>query len=364
MKKILSICVLLGLLVTSRSYAVPQLFGAAGECNLAFSSCTVIPLSPTVLCSVSCVTLSSPSFTDSNRFWGTTGTGCRTSSNGGSTWGNCTTQPLSSGGQEQYAGASDGSVIAIGQVALTCTVKRSTDNGSNWTTVYTAAYTAIICGGAVTGGTRLKCLSDGRCTFATLNGTTFFPVVLESIDNGQSWVSSGFGAAGTNPISLAWNGVVGIGTSNTLRSLRYIAGSWGQGSAGFAGCGTISGSVVYNNAAYGLCKDPTVGSTAVRLMTSDGALFQTLTLPDAQTGGGVGILAYGWTTNILYVVTAVNTSPQALGIWVSRDNGVTFVKIFQTATSTNSMSANSDIFATNGCIYFSGGTSPVFVRIC
>lgn len=363
MKKILSICVLLGLLVTSRSYAVPQLFGATGECNLAFSGCTVIPLSPTILCSVSCVNLSSPSFIDSDRFWGTTGTGCRTSLNGGMTWAACTTQPLSSGGQEQYAGASDGSVIAIGQVATTCTVKRSTDNGSNWTTVYTAASTAIICGGAISGGSRLKCLSDARCTFSTGHGVTGVPIALESTDNGQTWVSSVYGAAGINPISMAWDGSAGISTSNTLRSGKYAAG-WSQGALAFAGCGTISGSVVYNNAAYGLCKDPTVGSTAVRLMTPDGVLFKTLTLPGAQTGAGVGILAFGWATNVIYVVTAVNTSPQALGVWVSKDNGASFTLIYQTPTTTNSMQANSDIFAANGCIYFSGGISAVFVRIC
>lgn len=364
MKKILYLVLLFMMLSVPNSDSAFKIIGVSVECDTSFAGCIPIPLSPTLLCSVSCSNLTSPSFTDSNRFWGTIGTGCRTSLNGGMTWVACTTQPLSSGAQEQYAGAEDGSVIAIGQVATTCTVKRSTDNGANWTTVYTAPSTAIICGGAISGGSRLKCLSDGRCTFATSNGSTNFPVVLESEDNGQTWVSSSFGSAGTNPISFAWNGGVGIGTANTLRSLKYTAGSWGQGAAGFAGCGTISGSVVYNSAAYGLCKDPTVASTAVRLMTPDGVLFKTLTLPGAQTGVGVGILAFGWATNVIYVVTAVNTSPQALGVWVSKDNGASFTLIYQTPTTTNSMQANSDIFAANGCIYFSGGVSAVFVKIC
>jgi hypothetical protein len=365
MKKLLwaVVIVCISLIGVSQSEAIKSIVGVSSECDSTNTGCIPIPLANTTICSAGCTTLTAKSFTDANRFWGGTSS-CRTSTDGGATWGNCTTQPLSSGAQENYAEASDGSVIAIGQVTTTCTVKRSTDQGANWTTVYTAASTAIACGGAVTGGYRLICLSDARCTFSTVHGTTSVPIALESTDNGQTWVPTTYGAVATSFVSMAWDGSAGIATSNGLRSGKYAAG-WSQGAAAFASCGTISGSVVYNGVGYGLCKD-TGTNEIYRMMTADGALFKAITLPGVYQSSGVGILAYSVGTNTLHVVAnvAVTAGSLPIGVWVSRDDGVTFTKVYTSPQTVNSMGSQSSIFYTNGCVYYSGGVGTVFNKVC
>jgi len=349
---------------TAGNSTVINLYGAVSACDASSPGCVNIPLTVVALCGpgVGCPNLSAPSFTDTNRFWGGGGTSCRTSNNGGSVWGNCTTQPLSSGAMEHYAGAGDGSVIVVGQIGVTCTIKRSTDNASNWTTVFTNG-SNIGCGGALSGGSRLKCLSDGNCNFLFNNTNTNLPGLLSSSDNGQSWALTTVGVAGNNPISLAWNGSTGILTSNTLRSLKY-AGGWSQGTAAFASCGNISGSVIFNGAAYGICK--ALGTNEqYRLMTPDGALFSTVTLPGAFQTASVGALAFSPVNNVIYFIASANTTPSlALSVWASRDGGGSFVRLYTSPTSLNQLGTGSDIFFSNGCLYFSGGGSAMFGRVC
>jgi hypothetical protein len=362
--------VVIGLLLlvgVTKSEAVFSVVGASGACDTTLVGCQPIPLTVSALCGplAGCPNLSAQSFTDVNRFWGGGGSTCRTSSNGGVTWAACTTSPgLTGGAMQHYAGASDGSVIGVGQIGTTCTIKRSVDNASNWVTVYSNAV-SIGCGAGTNGGTLVKCINDGQCNFLFNNTNTNLPGLIASTDNGQNWVLTTVGVAANVPMSLAWDGTAGILTSNTLRSLKYTGGAWSQGTAQFAGCGIISGSVVYNGVGYGLCKAIGVNED-YRLMTADGALFKTITLPGAFTGGGgIGVLAFSVQTNQLYVIANAATTPAiGLGIWVSRDDGVSFTQIYTSSQLLNSMTQNNDIFFSNGCVYFSGGTGPMFGKIC
>jgi len=361
-----ALVVILSLLGIVSSEAVVKVAGITSQCDTTNSGCFTIPLQGTILCGpgATCPTQAAPSFTNSNRFWGGGGSSCRTSSDGGTTWANCATQPLSSGGQEQYAGSSDGGVIAIGDLAGTCTIKKSTDNASNWSTVYSSVTAG--CGGALTGGSKLKCLSDGRCDFVFVNGSTFLPNVLHSDNDGNTWgLTVNGGTVTSSYLSMAWDGTAGIVTANTFRSEKYTSGVWSEGAAAFAGCGTISGSVVYNGVGYGLCKDP--GTNEIfRIMTADGALFKNITLTGIIQSG-IPALAYSVGTDILYVMAPMNTAPSAtVAVFVSRDNGVSFGKIFESPQSINSMTNRGDVFFANGCIYWSvlGGGSPMFMKIC
>jgi hypothetical protein len=101
-------------------------------------------------------------------------------------------------------------------------------------------------------------------------------------------------------------------------------------------------------------------------MTADGALFKTMTLPGAFTGGGVNAaLGFSVATNNLYIIANANTTPSlGLGIWVSRDDGASFIQIYTSSIALNSLGQNSDIFYSGGCIYFSGGGGPMFGKIC
>jgi len=352
------------LLCASSSEAISRQAGVNSQCDTSIPTCYPIPLQTTILCGpgITCPTLSSASFVDTNRFWDGR-ISCRTSTDGGVTWVNCGTQPFSSGGQEVYAGTSDGHVIGIADLGGTCTIKKSTDNGTNWSTVFTAVVSG--CGGALDGGTRLKCLIDGRCDFVFVDGASS-PQLLHSDNNGDSWTRTTIGGlASGSYISMAWDGTVGVVTANTLRPEYYTGGVWSQGTA-YAACGTISGSVIYNNVAYGICKQ-TGTSENYRLMSPvTGALFKTITLPGVLTIDGVA-LAFSISQNSIYVIAAANTTPSlAIGIWVSRDDGVTFAKIFESPQSINGMSNAGDIYFTNGCIYASmlGGSSSMFLKIC
>lgn len=362
-RALLSICLVVLLLCVPKSHAVSVIFGTAGECNLSFSGCTTIPLTPTLLCgpSASCPIMLAPSFVSASRFWGNTGSGCKTSTDGAQTWANCTTAPLSSGAMEHISSAADGSVIVAGSVGVTCTIVKSTDNGVTWNTVYSNV-AVNGCGGAVSGSNRLICLSDDRCTFLFMNSTSGLPAALESTDDGDTWALSTVGVAGNVPRSMAWDGTSGIMTSNTLRGLTYTGGVWAQGTAGIAGCTFITGSVVYNSSGYGLCY---ASVENYEMHDANGALFKTITLPGALLTGGASY-AQSIATNVLYVAanSYVASGNVPVGIWVSRDNGVSFVKIYTTPIGTNSSSTTGSAFFANGCVYFSVGTTAAIVKIC
>lgn len=369
MKKLIIGLVLgiISLVGVQSSDAVKNIVGIQATCDSTLSGCNPIPLAVTLLCGPgSCPKLSAPSFTSSTRFWGTgglLGNQCLTSNDGGATWGTCATQPLSSGAQEQYAGASDGSVIAIGQNGVTCNIYKSTDNGTTWVNKYTNGGN-IGCGGGVAGGSRLKCISTGSCVFGFDNTATGVPGFLTSTDNGNSWSLTGAGVASNGPMSLVWDGTIGLeGPTSTLRAMSY-AGSWSQGAAGYAGCSS-SGAMIYNNIPYSLCKDTGVNAN-YQFRTADGALFKTIVLPNGvtSTGGATGVLGWSVGTNIMYIVAGANTSPIAVGVWLSRDGGTTFNQLYQSSTGTNNMVAG-DIYFANSCIYFSTGSgSQIFAKIC
>lgn len=367
MGAVVAIATLVGI---SASEAVKRV-GASGQCDTSISGCFSIPLQTTVLCGpgAGCPALSAPGYIDgvvnTNRWWGGTGAACRTSTDGGTTWANCTTQPLNSGSQEFYAGSSDGGVIATGDLAGTCTIKKSIDNGANWSTVYSNA-SLPGCGGALSGGTRLKCLSDSRCDFVFVNSTTTFPNVLHSSNDGQTWALTANGGIGTTAyLSMAWDGTTGVVSANTFRPEYYASGTWAEGVA-YTGCGLISGSMIYNGIGYGICRD-TVANEKFKLVDPvTGVPFKTVTLPGViQTG--VPALGYSVATNNLYMIAPLNTAPaSAIGVFVSRDDGASFVNIFTSSQGINSMTNRGDITGAGGCIYFSvlGGGPTMFAKIC
>jgi hypothetical protein len=366
MKKwILVVIVVCSLVGISSSEAIIKTAGMASQCDTANAGCFSVPLQASVLCgpAASCPNVAMPSLTNANRFWGGTGSSCRTSSDGGTTWANCTTQPLSSGSRENYAGTSDGSVIAIGQVGATCTIKRSIDNAANWTTVFTNA--VLGCNANGNSGSTVQCLSDGQCDFVFTDGAGL-PRVLHSDDDGQNWTLTTNGAVATSTFTtLAWDGINGVVTSNGSRGEKYSSGLWTQGGGAIAGCDSISGAVVWNSVGYQLCNTNGTGE-GFQLRNTDGTLITSITLPGANQTGANPIYMVALNGSTLYAVTNVVPSPVQLplGIWLSRDAGVSFTKIFTSSSGVNSINTISNMFTANGCIYFSGGSSAMFVKVC
>ena len=339
------------------------IFGANGECDTTLAGCQVIPLSLSTLCTVSCAVRVSPSLTSATRMWGASGYGgsglCMTSIDGGASWAACTSQPFTTGSVELYAGAADGSVIAVGSPTgpTTCTIRRSTDNGTNWSDVFTQLGN---CSPASIEGQYLFCLSSGICELSSFTGGVGLTVIRSS-NNGQSWIADAAIADGSGCIhaGASWNDSVGItvpeatgcgggGVADTAAADVWTASTIWNGTQG-----DCWGTTVLNGVGRGIC----FAATNYTLRNSTGALVSNLTIPNvlaALDSGGVAVSPFADTT---YFFASTATT---IGVWVSRDSMSTFTQL---GDIVGSMRGGNAFFA-NGCVYFSGGTAARFAKIC
>lgn len=357
---LLSVCV-------GNSDAVMKIVGLTGECNLAFSGCTVIPLTPTTLCTVSCAQQTSFSFTDANRFWGasTTGVGsCLTSTNGGIAWGACASQPFTTGNREFYAGTPDGGVIAVGTTTgpTTCTIKKSTNNGTTWSTVFTAL---VQCTSGTLEGQRLYCLSDGNCEFIGWDASTV--TIYRSSNSGDSWVAGETTTGGNCAISsVAWNGTAGIIPSqNTGCGGGFIAKAgvaasdvWTTSAVWNGTQGDCWGSVVFAGVGRAICQ---VTSADYVMYSSAGAVVNTLVLPNVLKTIDTGGTSISPFSGVMYMVATKSTG--GIGIWVSRDSLASFTQIGSFSGGGAGPRGGNTFFA-NGCIYFTTGVTAMFGKVC
>jgi len=357
----------------SEGVTINKIVGIASSCDNS-EGCIPIPLVVSSLCTAvqTCPLLSAPSYTDSLRFWGTGGTagiGCRTSIDGGATWGACASEPFGLGAKEHYAGAADGGVIAISQIAGDCVVRRSEDNAASWTTVFTFTMAAG-CGGPISGGTLLKCFPDGECSHIATNTTNGQCTILNSTSSGTagSWTAGITTAAcfGGTVVGASYDGDDGIMTQSgmTLVTGFFTAtgfAGWGISALWPTGVGSCWGSVVLSLVARAICYN--TGDANYRLRDVNGVVVRDLVMPNAflaMNNGGLG-MSIG-DTNVLYVV-ATSNNPSAIGVWASRDGGVSFGRIGTVGPGVSIREG--DIFFANGCIYFSGGViTPVFAKVC
>lgn len=358
-----SIALIVALASSACADSVTHILGSAGYKE---------PLgTPVILCQnpTTCERRTSPSFTSINRVWGGTAS-CRTSTNEGQAWANCTTQPLSSGGQEFYAEASDGSVLGVGRpAAKLCVIKRSTDNAATWATVFDSA--TLTCGGAVSGGTMLKCISGGRCVFVFRDTATGKANVLETTDSGQTWtvVFTSAAAFGVGPGNLTWDGTLGIAPPASVtagdKSIYSLgASTWVVSTAWPVDGETCWGSFIMRADLFAMCYNT---ARKYHVRNKVGTVINNAWFPNPTLSGNSGGISLSPRTGIVYsIVSDVPPSGAAtMGVHVSQDSGVTFNKMIETAP-TNGVSAG-DMWQSpvSGCYYTSGGsTQPAFVRIC
>ena len=374
MKKYLIVIVLVILSaigIQADAQAPRRIVGTAGECDTTVVGCQLIPLTVTTLCTVSCTRLSAPSLTDSSRMWGNDTSNCRTSTDGGSTWGNCTTNPDASN-LYNMAGAADGGVLAAGMSGGSCIIKRSTNNASTWTTVFSSTFGGLAnCGtGGVVGGTRLKCAINGKCEL-TFTDVGNIAQTIQSTDSGVTWVATALTNVVYNPLSLSFDGTVGISNPDTpngvnnYKAFVYSSSAWSL-SVLWPSLTRCYPSMIINGTSYAVCQ--TGVTTVYTLRNTAGTLVNTWTLPGAFAGGTAGAIGTGWyTSNAAYTITNDDTSAGArIGVWVTREAFAdqSLVRIF-TGPASLAMTNQADIFSANGCIYFSAGSvTPIFAKIC
>jgi len=375
MKKLLIgllLVVLCGIGISTDAAGPSRIVGLSSECDTNNIGCIVIPLTMSTLCTgATCPFRSSFSYTDSTRFWGSVGSGtgaCITSTNGGTTWNACTAQPFVTGANELYAGASDGSVIALGTTTgpTTCTFRRSTDNAVNWSTTFTLA---VDCNPGNNEGQYLYCLNNGICEAALNNSNLNTFRIFRSSDNGQNWTTGETGSAscGTGAGSV-WNGSSGIipsmdpgcGGGNLATAFNAVTDTWTVSTAWTGTQGSCWGQVIISNVGYASCGS----AITYGFYTSTGATFRTFVLPGATLAVNNGGVAFALDSTVIYVF-ATATVPAGIGAYVSRDAGVTFGRLGTETSGGGAGIRGGNAFFANGCVYWSGGTTTRrFAKIC
>ena len=369
-KWMISLCVLMFFMcmpvLKSDAVSVQSVIGSSIACDPNLSGCQPFPSQVSILCVSNCPIRTSFAWTNSSRFWGTDGItgGCATSIDGGTTWGLCTTQPYAAAGRELYAGTADGSVIAVeGVNPVLCTIKRSINNGTSWSTVFT---TATNCG-STTGleGQWLYCLSDGRCELSSAQTGT--AMIYRSSDNGQNWSIGETASIGNcSSVGSVWNGSVGInpseqtgcGGGNIAKAYVAVGDTWTASIVWTGAQGNCWGPVIYNGSGRVVCAN----GTTYAMYNGDGSLVSNITLPGTDPTIDTGGPAYSIGTNTLYVLATKSVG--GLGIYASRNNLTSFTLISSYAPVGI---RGGNMFGANGCIYFTfggAGANLRFGKIC
>jgi hypothetical protein len=213
--------------------AVNATLGASVECNPALATCLDFPTSFSFLCNgtggiLDCPQFFAPDWADTTglRFFGITNRTnpprCVQSTDGGSTFGLCPSNPFSAAVDifgAFFTVSSDGSLLAAAQDAPdNCIIRRSTNYGTSWATVYTDATAGVSCGigfGSPTTN-NIHCASTGGyCVLVGRDGV-FDVWAIYSTDNGLNWTK---GVAFT---LVNGNGQVSVKTDGTRGSLTRL----------------------------------------------------------------------------------------------------------------------------------------------
>lgn len=352
----------------SQSAVVSKIVGLVGECDTNNSGCFPIPTTFTSLCVASCPVASQPSLLVSTRFWGNNGTLCKLSTDGGGTWSTCVSNPFT--GAVNVAEAADGAVIGVDTEGVNvCTIRRSIDLGVNWAIVFTKA--GVNCTGASGYGSLLRCRIDGKCILPFYNSVSSTCLTYTSTDNGQNWSEGLAGVACSigDATSTSWNGAIGGVVSRvhlgTQQAWNTVDGNLWVISANWPTNIICPGSMILGSALHSICWNNPAGTWNLR--NSAGVSVRAVTFPGAFSAANNGPMEFAIGVNTIYVLLPVTKPAGSLpiGIWVSRDTGVSFTLIAETATGVNSMNGG-DIYRSEltGCIYFSAGTTPMFGKIC
>jgi hypothetical protein len=379
MKKILLtlLLVLIGI-SQSNSATVNRIVGLNADCGTA---CQPIPLSVTILCQSPsfCSRVVAPDWTNEQRFYGTDGTNCRVSNDGGFTWSNCVSNPSTTAIYQAYAVARDGSIIAMGDDQLVLRVKRSTDGAVTWSTVFETSNrdNAV---SPISPNVKLRCSRYSDICVYPYADTNSIPRVLMSTNNGVTWTEISLG--GINAISYErgpfvltssptseigmWFPIASDGFNN-YKPLLFTNGIWSLGSIIPTTTGGLCNwDYVINGNRRAICH---VGSSGItyEVRNEAGTVINTFTLPDVPSDNGANTIGLSISVRPTGIWLLRGTASGRTGLWVSNDSGVSFVKIFETDTAGFGIGNQGSIYeGVNGCIYASWvvpGSSTV-IRVC
>jgi len=388
-------------------YAVPAqtsvqaVYGGALTCDPALVTCGAFPVSGAFLCNgtggiLDCPQWFAPDFADTTglRFFGITNRTnpprCVQSTDGGTVWGLCPSNPFVAAVDilgAFFTVASDGSLLsAAEQGANNCIIRRSTDYGISWATVYTDTTAGVSCGvgfGSPTTNNMHCAQTGGYCVTVGRDGA-FDLWAIYSTDNGLNWTK---GVAftivnGNAQVSVKTNGANG---SLTRLAVNYggaqplgeqIVSDWDNTGAtplpvGATGTGASGAAAFLFNGVESVILGPvnvpvTVHSryTIAGGVPVEAAQFIPAGAPAFANGPNFMAHSFG---SIGYFITR-NIATTTVNIYMTLDSFDT-VTLTQSLTPATALIANccvGDIHTWNGKIYFTGagvGSTAWLIRI-
>jgi hypothetical protein len=356
------------------------------------------PLSATLLCDgggaiLDCPQFFSPDWSDTTglKFYGlsnrTNPPRCVQSTDGGTVWGLCSSNPFVAAVDDlgaHFSVASDGSlIVAANQGANNCIIRRSTDHGVSWTTVYTDTTATVNCGLSYGGASpnNVRCASeDSYCVaFGHFTGS-FDLVAYYSIDYGATWtkgtifnIVSSDEQLGIAVASDGFSGSLtryGINYNTVGRKFAYMSGTdWLAtglipvpiGEVGGNSSRCVSGAAIFNGQSV-FCGPGGTLTTTYHLFTHAGGTVLSTTDVVPQNGltnaQAPDFMMVGYDSTTAYMV-GKNGANTRVVVWITRD---TFSSVLQIASLTPTTAVISgccrgDIHVRNGKVYFSSGAS-------
>jgi hypothetical protein len=338
---------------------VTRIVGGQAECDTALSGCIPIPLVLSLLCNGAAGNLNCPQYfapdrsdTTGQTFYGINNNGsparCVKSTNGGSVWSACASNPFATSIAGVYFGvASNGTLIASTNTATnTCEIKISTNGGVSWSTVFTQA-TLFVCGGGGISETSslIKCdAATNYCVILSFDQSVFFNVIpINSTNNGASWaagttIALGGSNGGTSAgvWGFATNDSQGIVSGVTMRSTahatirsgnNYVIGpvmsNFGADTA-TNGCAAI----INNGITQLLCSPESVAPTVFTLRDTTGLIVSSHAPFGAPArANGPSMLGISFAPGIIYTMAVNQLNTTQYRIWVSTDNYVSSVTL-------------------------------------
>jgi hypothetical protein len=336
----------------------------------------------------------SPDFTDDTftKLYGytnqTTPGRCLKSVDGGVTWSFCAADPFTTsfGGTtpSAFAMGSDGSLLAavnVNNTTQSCVIKRSTDGGVSWTTVYTESDGINACSAwnITAMPSPMKCSpipGVGNCILIGYDTTTLSKATAwYSTDFGASWnpLAAGISyslSSGSPPISgaaLSDDGQIGISGVTVAASTRsFIYARDGATFLQSAVWGTAIGAskcepFIYNGDPAVFCGSNNSTQTQ-QVMRISGTV--PTTVASFSLGNGVPTssqspdqIAIEWdaTAGIYYLISRVAVT-NAVIAFVTADNFGSFHVLGTiTPTITFAGAVRGDIYKWNNAVYFTSG---------
>lgn len=366
--------------------------GGQAECDTDNAGCFSIPLTVSFLCDGSVGVPNCPQYFDPDRtdttgqtFYGInngyTPRRCVKSTNGGSVWSACTTNPFASiaTGPVYFTVTPSGVLLAAGRTAANfCEIKRSNDQGATWTLVFSSVAGAVACNNTASntpGGSLLKCIPSGTyCVLLAANiFTTGTWTPITSTDSGATWTTeTGLVTNSTDAVlrSLVLNDFTGLALglmTTTTRSLLgleawSVSTAWSTLPVSEFCTGIIRGSL------SAICSPDAANEGVYTLRDSEGGLQSSFTMTNAPGSASSPLVtAVSISSTVGYVLGREVPGTTRYNIWVTTNTfGDTALLTSITPTTYFTSCCVGDMLFYNGSIYMTSGgigSGAQFIKI-